>query len=162
MSKFVSGLAVVLTAGALALAPQVAGAMGSSDSGSSSSRPAAKPVDSDYEKAVKLVEAQDYKGAVTLLRGVTRRDPSNPDAWNYLGYSLRKSGDYLNAISSYRQALAIDPDHKGAHEYLGQAYLEIGNLPAAEEQLAALDSICTFGCAEYTSLKQAVAKAKGS
>lgn len=163
MSKFTMGLAIALTAGALALAPQMAGAMGSSSSeSSSSSRAPEKKADADYDMAVKAVEAQDWNKAIGLLRGVTARDSRNADAWNYLGYSQRKSGDHLNALGSYRKALDIDPDHKGAHEYIGQAYLEIGNLPEAEKHLAALDSICTFGCAEYTSLKAAVARRKGS
>ena len=35
-----------------------------------------------------------------------------------------------------------------------------GDLPLAEQRLAALDKICAFGCEEYTDLKQAVQRYK--
>lgn len=165
MLNFARGLGVLLTAGVLALAPVVVSAMGSgsdsSDSGSSSSRTAPKE-NAAYQKGVAAVEAQDWATAIDNLKMATEQDSKNADAFNYLGYAQRKSGDYLNALASYRKALEIDPEHKGAHEYIGEAYLEIGNVAKAEEHLEQLDSICTFGCAEYTSLKEAVARAKGS
>ena len=45
---------------------------------------------------------------------------------------------------------------------LQRGNLEMGNIGMAEKHLNSLDSICTFGCAEYSSLKKAVAKAKGT
>ena len=57
----------------------------------------------------------------------------------------------------YNQALAIDPKHRGAHEYLGEAYLMVGNLPKAKEELATLDKLCFFSCEEFTLLKQSIA-----
>ncbi len=162
MSKFTRGVAVALTMGALALTPVAVSAMGSSSSDDSSSSAKAKPSNAAYDRGVAAVEAQNWKTAITNLELATAKDPGNADAHNYLGYAYRKSGNHLDALSSYRTALEIDPEHKGAHEYIGQAYLEIGNLGEAEKHLARLDSICTFGCAEYTSLKNAVARAKGS
>lgn len=162
MSKFTRGVAVALTMGALALTPVAVSAMGSSSSDDSSSSAKAKPSNAAYDRGVAAVEAQDWKTAIANLELATAKDPGNADAYNYLGYAYRKSGNHLDALSSYRTALEIDPEHKGAHEYIGQAYLEIGNLGEAEKHLAQLDSICTFGCAEYTSLKKAVARVKGS
>ena len=54
----------------------------------------------------------------------------------------------------YNEALRIDPKHRAAHEYLGEAYLMTGNVAKAKEHLAQLDRLCTFGCEEYTELKQ--------
>lgn len=165
MSNFARGLGAVLTAGILALAPVAASAMGSgsdSSGGGSSAAKTAPKQNAAYDKGVAAVEAQNWAVAIESLTVATEQDPKNADAFNYLGYAQRKSGDYFNALSSYRKALEIDPEHKGAHEYIGQAYLEIGNVAKAEEHLESLDSICTFGCAEYTSLKEAVARIKGS
>jgi hypothetical protein len=63
----------------------------------------------------------------------------------------------------YNEALRIDPKHKGANEYLGEAYLMVGNLPKAKEQLATLDKICFLPCKEYSELKTSIAayEAKG-
>ncbi len=37
-----------------------------------------------------------------------------------------------------------------------------GNLPKAEERLAALDRACTFSCEEYRDLKRAVERYKAA
>jgi hypothetical protein len=35
-----------------------------------------------------------------------------------------------------------------------------GDLARAEQRLATLDKVCTFGCAEYTELKRSIARHK--
>ena len=70
-----------------------------------------------------------------------------------MGYSLRKAGA-ANAAECreaiYNEALRIDPKHRGALEYSGELYLMTGNLPKAEQRLAALDKACFLPCEEYT------------
>jgi hypothetical protein len=58
------------------------------------------------------------------------------------------------------QALAVNPDHRGANEYLGEAYLEINDLPKAEERLAHLINVCGQSCKETQELSKAVAAYK--
>ena len=113
-----------------------------------------------FLNAKKAIDAKDWAQAVTLFTQVVALEPKNADAFNYLGFAQRNSGDYPAALIAYNKALALDPKHKGAHEYLGEAYLKLGDLPKAEAELAALDRLCTFGCAEYTELKNKVAAAK--
>jgi len=117
---------------------------------------------STYAQAVEKVKAKDYAAAIPLLRDVVAQEPRNADALNYLGYSYRESGDLEKALENYRKALAVDPNHKGANEYLGELYVRLGDLPNAEAQLAKLDRLCTFGCAEYEELKRKVAALKRS
>ncbi|WP_416897478.1 MAG: tetratricopeptide repeat protein [Minwuia sp.] len=163
MIRSIRGMAAVCAVASLALAPVSAMAMGSSSSDdSSSSKPAAAAKPSNYKMGVAAVEAQNWSKAIELMAAAIDDNPKNADAFNYLGYAKRKSGDYDGAIRAYNVALDLDPEHKGAHEYIGQAYLETGNMAEAEKHLKALDSICTFGCAEYSSLKDAVSKAKGT
>ncbi|MEQ9449783.1 MAG: tetratricopeptide repeat protein [Rhodospirillaceae bacterium] len=126
-------------------------AAGSSDSGASRST-----TDDTYAKAVKAVKAEEFRSAVSLLNTVVKEKPDNADALNYLGFSHRKLGDYALAVSYYQRALSLEARHRGANEYLGQAYVEMGNLPAAEERLTALKGICGTGCEEYQSLKKAI------
>ena len=61
------------------------------------------------------------------------------------------------AFLHYRRALAIDPRHRGAHEYIGEAYLMVGDRPAAERHLAALRSICVLSCEDLRELEKAIA-----
>lgn len=128
-----------------ATAPSAASAMGSTDTPAAGNTP--------YDQAVKLVEQQDYKGAVALLSGFVGTDPTHADAWNYLGYSQRKLGDFPSALAAYGKALALQPEHRGANEYLGELYLEMGDLAKAKERLAVLDKACWLPCDEYTELK---------
>jgi hypothetical protein len=38
----------------------------------------------------------------------------------------------------------------------------IGDLPRAEQRLATLDKVCTFGCGEFSDLKKAIAQYKAN
>ena len=108
------------------------------------------------------IAAKDWPGAVEELKQVN--DPASADWNNLMGYSLRKAGA-ANAAESeryYNEALRINPKHKGALEYSGELYLMMGNLPAAEQRLAALDKACFLPCSEHKDLKNAVAKYKAN
>ena len=113
-----------------------------------------------YTKAKALIEAKDYAGAMPLLQQVVAKDPKNADAYNLMGFATRKSGDANGSLQYYNQALGIDPKHLGAHEYLGEAYLMLGKLAEAEQELVKLDALCVFGCVEQRTLKQAIADYK--
>ena len=152
MQKFPNLLAVGMIAVGVAFGAAGAMAMGS-DSGSG----AAVKQKSTYAVAVEKVKARDFRGAIPLLREVVSNEPRNTDALNYLGFSYRETGDLKNAMTYYQRALAINPNHKGANEYLGELYVRLGDLPKAEAQLAKLDKLCAFGCAEYEELKRKVA-----
>jgi len=112
--------------------------------------------DPAYTEAVKAIEAGQFKTAIPLLEGVVTRDDRNADAFNWLGYAVRKDGDAARAIPIYQKALALDPKHRGAHEYIGEAYLMVGDLASAKQHLARLDSLCFFSCEEYRDLKKAI------
>ena len=84
----------------------------------------------------------------------------NADAYNLMGYATRKSGNANGSLQYYNQALAIDPKHLGANEYIGEAYLQLDRPQEAQQHLARLDTLCTFGCTEYRMLKAAIADYK--
>ena len=146
---------------AAAAAAIVIGMSGAYAMGSNSSSPAAAPdTEATYRKAVEAVEAQQFRTAVGLLNKVIEDKPRHPDALNYLGFSHRKLGEYALAVSYYKRSLALEPDHRGANEYLGEAYVELGNLNGAMENLTALERICGTGCKEYKVLKAAIDAAR--
>jgi len=108
------------------------------------------------------IAAKQWRGAVEELNRIN--DTGSADWNNLMGYSLRKAKtpDYEAAERYYDAALRIDPKHRGALEYSGELYLMKGDLPKAEERLAALDKICRLPCAEYTDLKKAIAAYKAN
>jgi tetratricopeptide (TPR) repeat protein len=130
--------------------------------GSSSEPPAKAEVPADPEFAVgkTAIDNQQWDAAIAAFTNVTSKNPENADAFNYIGYANRQNGNYDAAFTAYERALAINPDHRGANEYIGEAYLKTDNLEMAEKHLLRLDSLCFFGCPEYTMLKRAVAEYK--
>ncbi|MBS0538785.1 MAG: tetratricopeptide repeat protein [Proteobacteria bacterium] len=153
----------ILKATVLAVAVGVSApafAAGGGGSGTSMDTPSAKPADPNYANAKKMIEARNYAGAMPLLQQVVASDPKNADAYNLMGYATRKSGNPNGALQYYNTALGLDPKHIGAHEYIGEAYLQLDRLPEAEQHLARLDQLCTFGCTEYRELKAAIANYK--
>ena len=137
----------------LALAPLAALAAGGSWSSGGDS--------DELDRAERMISAQRYDEAISILQGVVADDTDNADAYNWLGYAHRQLGRYDEAVAHYEQALAIDPDHLGALEYLGEAYLAMDDLGGAEAMLARLDSACWFGCEELDELEAAIAEYRG-
>ena len=122
----------------------------------------AAPANDKLTPARDKIAAKDWPAAVEELKKVN--DAGNADWNNLMGYSLRKSGA-ANAAESenyYNEALRLNPKHKGALEYSGELYLMTGNLPMAEQRLAALDKACFLPCEEYRDLKKAVASYKAN
>ncbi len=108
------------------------------------------------------IAAKNYAGAIDELKRVN--DVTSADWNNLMGYSLRKQGtpDLAGSEKFYNEALRIDPQHRGTLEYSGELYLMKGDLATAEKRLAALDKACTLPCAEYTALKQSIARYKAN
>jgi len=163
LHKRAIALIAILMAVTSSLAVASGGGGGTSGGGNQSSPSTpARPVDPDYEKAQKAINTKDWVVAIDLLTQVVARDEENADAYNYLGFAERNRGNLDIAFKYYDKALSLDPKHLGVREYLGETYLLAGNLPKAEEQLAALDKLCFFSCSEYRELKEKIADYKHS
>lgn len=127
----------------------------SSGSGSASSESAL------YAKAKANVDAKDYRGAMPILEKILAKNGRHADALNLMGYCSRKLGDTDEALEYYQKALAIDAAHIGANEYLGELYLELKELPKAEERLRVLTKACN-GCEEQEELEELIAAYKAN
>ena len=108
------------------------------------------------------IASKNWAGAIDELKRVN--DTGSADWNNLMGYSLRKSKtpDLAGSEKFYNDALRIDPNHRGTLEYSGELYLMKGDLAIAEKRLATLDKVCTLPCAEYTDLKNAIARYKAN
>ncbi|HUC61591.1 MAG TPA: tetratricopeptide repeat protein [Alphaproteobacteria bacterium] len=153
--KLSAALAAILILAGAGAAPALA-----MDSGTPA---ATAPKADDYSEGVKAAHSGNYADAIGHLDKVVASDPKNADAWNMIGYSERKLGKFPESLDAYEKALAIDPNHLGANEYLGELYLQMGDMPKAEERLAKLDKLCGSDCVEYKTLKGLIdAKKKSS
>ncbi|HEX3141009.1 MAG TPA: tetratricopeptide repeat protein [Rhizobacter sp.] len=108
------------------------------------------------------IAAKNWAGAIDELKRVN--DTGSADWNNLMGYSLRKAKtpDLEGSEKFYNEALRIDPKHRGTLEYSGELYLMKGDLATAEQRLATLEKVCSASCAEYTELKNAIARYKAS
>jgi len=114
-------------------------------------------LDPEFAAGKKALLAEDWEGAITVLKSAALRDPRNADIQNYIGYAYRRLRQLGPAIGHYQQALMINPRHRSAHEHMGEAHLVLGEPATAEQHLAHLEDICLIGCDEYDDLKRAIA-----
>jgi len=119
----------------------------------------AEPKDPVLEKVSAATARKDWAAAQAALAPAIAANPQNASYHNLYAYSIRKGAnpDMSLVFKHYNEALRIEPRHRGANEYLGEAYLMVGNLPKAKEQLATLDKICVLSCPEYSELKKSIA-----
>lgn len=75
---------------------------------------------------------QSYNAARKKFASATELQPSNYQAWNYVGYTNRKLGKYDAALAAYDRALKLKPDYAEAIEYRGHAYLGLNRLAEAK------------------------------
>lgn len=117
------------------------------------------PKDPAIEAIQAAVGKSDWAQARELARAAVEKNPGNADYHNLYAYALRKgpSPEMDLVFRHYNEALRLDPRHRGATEYLGEAYLMVGNLDKAKQQLKRLDDLCFFACREYSMLKDAIA-----
>ena len=113
-------------------------------------------VDADYMNGKEQAYNGNYETAIQYLQKSIETDSKNADAFNMLGYSNRMIGNNEEAFKYYNKALKLDPRHRGSHEYIGRLYLNLSQPKKAKMHLEKLDSICFFGCDEYTTLKKAI------
>jgi len=115
--------------------------------------------DSLFETGRALAYAGKYGEAIQMLGLVS--DKNDPRVLNMLGFSHRKSGRIDVGLGYYQEALTINPDFTLAREYLGEAYLTLGDLAAAKNQLSEIEKRCGKGCAEYAALEKQIAAVGG-
>ena len=104
---------------------------GASGGGSSFTRDPEEEARVAYERGQAFVEQEQYSKAANSFRRAISYKRDFAEAYNMLGYSLRKDGKYKAAIKQYEKALTINPDFAEAHEYIGEAYLGIGDRDSA-------------------------------
>ncbi len=109
--------------------------------------------DAAYIEAIRLVNLERYDDALAELNVAAHAFGPHPDVLTYQGFANRKRGEYDQAIAFYTAALSISPDHVGANEYLGEYFVELGDIDAAERQLAKVEAACAFGCVEAEELR---------
>ncbi len=108
----------------------------------------------EMKKGKEKSALKHFGKALEQCKEAVELDSTYYQAWNLIAYTSRKTGKVDDAFAAYAKCLALNPDFEIAHEYRGEAYLQIGNLPKAKEELSWLKA---KGSEYRTELAEAIA-----
>jgi tetratricopeptide (TPR) repeat protein len=97
-----------------------------------------------------------YEAALATLHSAA--DQTDPRVQTMIGFSLRKLGRVEDAMQQYMKVLALHPERTNTRQYLGEAFLQIGELAAAREQLGEIAKRCGVACEDYQLLADEIAR----
>ncbi|MCC0043880.1 MAG: tetratricopeptide repeat protein [Brucellaceae bacterium] len=107
-----------------------------------------------YEAGRAFAKAGRYGDAIIVLSTIAAN--GDPRVLNYLGYSHRKQGRIAVGLGYYEEALRLNPDFTLAREYMGEAYLQLGDVGSARNQLREIANRCGTACDEYLELERQI------
>ncbi len=87
----------------------------------------------DYDNAMRLVDAAQYDQGIALLQRVTQKAPAAAAAYVDLGVAYGRSGDIDHAVASLKRAVELNPRQLVAYNELGILYRRKGEFSAARE-----------------------------
>jgi tetratricopeptide (TPR) repeat protein len=119
--------------------------------------PTAGDADGEYNRGVRARVAEDWPAAVTAFRRALALRADFAEAWNELGYALRKQARYPESLDAYHEALRLRPDFPEALEYLGEAYVKMGRL---DEARRVLDRLRRLDAGRARELAEEIAKGR--
>ena len=100
------------------------------------------------------LHGSDHKGATEQLQAILRRDPTNPQAYYYLGRLSLEDKKPAEAVDYFSKAVLLSPDLETAYYYLALAQMESDKV---KEALATLEKARqkfppTFAMEFYTAM----------
>ncbi|WP_293678249.1 tetratricopeptide repeat protein [uncultured Phenylobacterium sp.] len=163
-------LKIMLLTGALTMMPAaaaLAAGSGGGGGGVGGSMPSASAPQYDaaeeYAKAVRAIQAKDYKAAARAADRVTQVAPKNADGWRVLGVAHAGAENWKGSKKAYERVVKLAPDDLPAHAGLGLALANLKD-PKAQAQLdwlKAKAASCTTGCDTVKALTSQVEQAVG-
>ncbi len=88
----------------------------------------------DTAKVDKQAAAPLYEQAIATFQQRIRLDPSNDEAYYYIGLAYRQLDNVPEAISAMRQAVALAGDKADRHFWLGLLYVQTDSSAQAETE----------------------------
>lgn len=104
---------------------------------------ASRSAEAEYNAGLRHKADGRLEEAVADFRRAVALRSDFPEAWNELGFSLRRTGKYTEALEAYDRALRLRPNFPEALEYLGEAYVSLGRMDQARAILDRLRSLDT-------------------
>ncbi|MEO1005902.1 MAG: response regulator [Cyanobacteria bacterium J06638_38] len=76
---------------------------------------------SSLKSAKKLARKRDFEPSIAQVKKAIGSDPSQPEAFDFLGQLQETLGDFDSAIKNYRVAIGLDPTYQPAKSNLDRA-----------------------------------------
>jgi tetratricopeptide (TPR) repeat protein len=121
----------------------------------------------EFNIGVDLVQHGHYEIAARHLEVALEKFPDDISILKYLAFihltiarhsvGTSYAGEVQLANTYYSRALDVDPDDRNLLEYMGEFYLELGDLGAAHDKMAALERRCPKGCPQENALAHSIA-----
>jgi predicted Zn-dependent protease len=115
-------------------------------------------LDQDQVYSVAYWQAKGGEHAAALATLRTAADQDDPRIQTLIGFTLRKLGRVDEAMGYYQRVLASHPDRTTTRQYLGEAFLQVGDVTRAREQLAEIGTRCGTSCEDYQLLADEIAR----
>ncbi len=87
----------------------------------------------DYNNAMRVLEANQYEQGIALLLKVIERAPNAAAAYVDLGIAYEKAGDLDHALLSLKRAIELNSRQLVAYNELGIVYRKKGDFAAARD-----------------------------
>ncbi|MBE9249288.1 tetratricopeptide repeat protein [Dolichospermum sp. LEGE 00240] len=71
------------------------------------------------DQGKRLVDAQDYHGAIAVYQQAAKLDPKNDRIFAGIGYLYTQQGNFTSALDAYRRAIAINPNNSDFYYAVG-------------------------------------------
>jgi tetratricopeptide (TPR) repeat protein len=88
-------------------------------------------VRADFERAVRMLEQEQYPEGIALLAKLTEAAPNLTAAWIDLGIARARVGELESAAVSLEKARELSPRHPVIHNELGILYRRMGRFEDA-------------------------------
>lgn len=168
-------LATLLMTSCLLAVPSVAlAAGGGSNTSNTPSCPTGQAYDSQTQKCVDqqseaitddertnyafvLADNGRYEEALDLI--ASRTAEHDVLSLTARGYTIRKSGNVEGSLCYYMDAINMSASDTRPRQYLGEAYVQLGILDMAQEQLDAIEALVGTDHPHYVALAEMMAGA---
>jgi tetratricopeptide (TPR) repeat protein len=87
-------------------------------------------------KGIYFIKSEEYEKALGYFTAALKKDETDHEIYNNLGYALKKQKRYKAALKSYEKALSLNEGHKEAHNNLGVLYDKLGRYDDAIESFS--------------------------
>ncbi len=111
------------------------------------------------QQARQRATEKDYGGAITLYHRLLKKNPSDDEARNALGFTLGWAGRYEEAEAAFRKVLQHRPDDRDALYGIASLHYWQGDLPGSREALGHLLETHP-GDGEAAALKKKIRRAE--